>query len=50
MGRETYLQCIRPQDVPTSADRDLPPGAGCSIVQDLQKHNSQTEQRAAGIV
>ena len=49
-GGETYLQCIRPQDMPTSADRDLPPGVGCSVVLRFANITHRLNRGAAGVV
>ena len=49
-GRGTYLQCIRPQDMPASADTDLLPGAGYSIVLRFANITHRLNKWAAGIV
>lgn len=49
-GRGTYLQCIRPQDMPTSADTDLLPGPRFSIVLRFANITHGLNKGAAGIV
>ena len=49
-GGGAYLQCIRPRDMPTSTDTDLPPGAGFSIVLRFANITHRLNRGAAGIV
>ena len=49
-GRETYLQCIKPQDMLMSANTDLPHGVGFSVILGFANITHMLNKEAAGIV